>query len=286
MSRLLLFAISVLVVACVQSHASAQDLKESNSADAAKNADIAARFAAAEVQRYKIVAEGDRKPLAAVEQPVLRWSNPTTGEVYGTVFLWTRNGCPEAATSIYQWFDREQINAELVSLSEMPLKAERSGRVRWSVPEGGLEFKTIADAPPAGETPDRRRLQMRSIAREFSARLATRDDEGKFSALRLMSRPLLQYEATDDSGREGAVFAFVTTNDPELLLLVESRPGKEGREWKYAAARMNYCRLQLVNDGKPVWEVPQAAPPWEPLRGPEGSYVILEWKTLEEAAQD
>jgi hypothetical protein len=101
-----------------------------------------------------------------------------------------------------------------------------------------------------------------------------------------MASPLHQYAATDGSGREGAVFALVTTTDPEIVLLIESRKGKGVREWVWAAARMHYRPLQLKLADKVVWEVPAVAPPWDKVRGPEGRYVILQWPTAEAAAKD
>jgi hypothetical protein len=79
---------------------------------------------------------------------------------------------------------------------------------------------------------------------------------------------------------------LVTTNDPEILLLIESRKGRGGREWVWAAARMSHRPLQLKLADRVVWEVPAAAPPWDKIRGPEGRYVILEWVSAEAAAKD
>jgi hypothetical protein len=256
--------------------------KEALSGNAAK----AAEFAAAEAGRYEIHrADEGKQVLKLLSHPVLRWSNPTSGEVHGSVFLWTNDGCPEVASSIYQFFNRRQLNVELVSLSEVPLKADRNGRLRWS-PEAGVSFKPIPGAPEPAAKPDQRQLQVRVLARQFTGYLADRGDEAKMTELRLLARPLHQYEAGDGSGRAGAVFALVTTTDPEIILLIESRKGKKGREWVWAAARMHYCRLQLKLADKVVWEVPQAAPPWANVRGPEGPYVILEWPTPEAAAKD
>lgn len=251
------------------------------------NAAKAAEFAAAESARYAIrPADAEKQTFKLLPQPVLRWSNPLRGEVHGSVVLWTNNGCPEAAASIYQFFHMKQLNIELVSLSETPLKAERNGRVRWT-PEAGVKFAPLTGGPePAGATAGRQ-LQMRGLARKFSGSLSEPNEEdSRMTALRLMATPLHQYEATDGSGREGAVFAFVTTTDPEILLLIESRKTAKGREWVWAAARMHFRPLELKLADKVVWEVPAAAPPWNKIRGPEGKYVILEWQTAEAAAKD
>jgi hypothetical protein len=282
LGSLALVAAFLTCVAVQAQDSPASSPKETVSGNAAK----AAKFAAAEAARYDI-RQGDKseEPLKLLSKPVLRWSNSTEGEVHGSVVFWTRNGCPEAAASIYELFHRKQINVELVSLSEIALKARRNERVRWS-PEPGVAFKSIPNAPPPAETAEKRQFQMRTLARQFTGYLAARGDETKLSALRLMARPLYQYEASDDSGREGAVFALVTTTDPEILLMIESRPLATGREWVYAAARMHYCSLQLKLSDKVVWDVPQAAPPWDKLRGPEGGYIILEWSSEEAAAKD
>ena len=135
--------------------------KEELSGNAAK----AAEFAAAEAVRYDIRhADNGKRAFKLLPEPVLRWSNPIRGEVHGSVVLWTNNGCPEAAASIYQFFHREQINVELVSLSEAPLKANRNDRLRWS-PEAGVKFAAFPGGPETADTGDRRQLQMREIGR-------------------------------------------------------------------------------------------------------------------------
>src|SRR5262249_29643039 len=68
--------------------------KEKLSGNAAK----AAEFAAAEAVRYDMRHTDEKKAaLKLLSQPVLRWSNPLRGEIHGSVYLWTRDGCPEVA---------------------------------------------------------------------------------------------------------------------------------------------------------------------------------------------
>jgi hypothetical protein len=282
--KLFCLAVAVAVVAHAGTRVPArQPKKEELSGNAAK----AAEFAAAEVVRYDIRhADDDKKALKLLPKPVLRWSNPLRGEVHGSVVLWTNEGCPEVAASAYQFFERKQLNIELVSLSEVPLKGNRNDRLRWS-PEAGVKFAALPGAPEPAATAEARQLQMRALARKFSGSLSEPGaEDNKLTELRLMTTPLHRYEATDGSGREGAVFAFVTTTDPEIVLLIESRKGAKGREWVWAAARMHFRPLQLKLVDKVVWEVPAAAPPWDKVRGPGGTYVILEWATAEAAAKD
>lgn len=250
------------------------------------NAGKAAEFANVEAKRYDIRRkDGGSTPAKLLPQSVLRWSNPVRGEVHGAVVLWTSDGCPAAVASVYQFFDRKQINIELVSLSESALEAKRNQRVRWA-PGPGIKFAPIPDAPVPAETPAKRQLQTRALARKFTGILEEPNNDGNFTVLRLMSRPLHPYQSTSGPERDGAIYALVTTTDPEILLIIESRATATGREWVYAAARMHFRRLQLKLEDKTVWEVMQAAPPWEKIRGPKGEYVILQWDTAEAAAQD
>ena len=276
------FSLLLLSLALVVKAAGQPSGEEKLSGNAAK----AAEFATAESARYTIERQDSGKQkLELMPKPILRWSNPLVGDIHGAVYFWTHNGCPEAAASIYQFFNRKQLNVELISLAEVPLTGTRNKKVRWT-PEAGLKFQPLPGSPAPAATPEQRQFQMRALGRKFSAHLSDRDNEKKQMDLRLMARPLHQYKATDNSGREGAVFAFVTTNDPEVILLIESRPGKNGREWLWAASRMHFCQLQLKLGDKVVWKVAQDAPPWEKLRGPAGQYVILEWPDAESAARD
>jgi hypothetical protein len=274
---------SLCLLALATASAVAQPKKEELTGNAAK----AAEFATAEVARYDIRhADNAKAVLKLHPEPALRWSNAIAGDVHGAVYLWMRNGCPEAAVSAYQFFNRKQLNVELVSLSDVPLSAKRNDKARWA-PEAGVEFKPLPDAPAPADTAEKRLLQMRALARKFVGQLSERGEpDDKFTDLRLMAAPLHKYEATDESGREGGVFAFVTTTDPEILLLLESRKGKTGREWFWTAARMHYRPLRLSLGDKTVWEAPAVAPPWNKIRGPEGRYIILEWNSPEAAAKD
>jgi hypothetical protein len=274
----------IILISGLATHA--QEVKDSSKDGVSANAAKATLFAGMEGKRYDI-RHKDQGATAfkLIPQPVLRWSNPVRGEVHGAVVLWTSDGCPEAVASIYEFFDRQQINIELVSLSESALVAKRNQKVRWT-PGPGLKFVTIPDGPEPADTPAKRQLQTRSLARKFSASLEEPNNDGNWTVLRLMARPLYQYQSTAGPERDGAVFAFVTTTDPEILLVIESRATSQGREWVYAAARMHFRPLKLKLEDKVVWEAIQAAPPWDKIRGPEGEYVILQWATEEEAARD
>jgi hypothetical protein len=61
---------------------------------------VAKREAAA----YTIRHVGSDRPLALRAEPIMKWSNPVVGSIYGDVFIWTENGRPEAVASISELF--------------------------------------------------------------------------------------------------------------------------------------------------------------------------------------
>jgi hypothetical protein len=282
--RQILAVIGVSVTASLTALAQPPKPDAAPSGEAKERARLVAEFAAREAKRYDIRTGEDAPRFELVEQPVLAWSNPVTGEVYGVNYLWTAEGRPAAASSTYRFFNEKTfVNMELVSLVELPVSGRRNGQVVWQAPGPGVEFRPLPDAPAPAATAKARALQTRALARQFTGEQATAKDPEDFANLRLMAKPLHEYEASDGTAGEGAVFAFVSTTDPEILLLIESRKNDAGRAWFYAVARMNFARLRLSHGGRQVWEAPQLAPPWDNLYRPDQPYRVLGWPSPEAA---
>src|ERR687886_622442 len=80
-----------------------RDLEEAAQAD---------RLCAAELLRWQLTADGT--VLEAPTAPVLRWTNPSAGRVYGNTYLWLLQGRPAAVGSMYRYFEPFQsFNGEL-----------------------------------------------------------------------------------------------------------------------------------------------------------------------------
>src|SRR5437868_1288474 len=69
-----------------------------------ENIEAALKLTQAAAEEYEIRVGEDDKPLELQREPVLQWSNPDRGEVHGNVFLWTRQGRPLVAGSLFKWF--------------------------------------------------------------------------------------------------------------------------------------------------------------------------------------
>jgi hypothetical protein len=188
------------------------------------------------------------------EEPVLRWTNPLRKTDDGAVFLWTVAGRPGAIASFYRYRNGEvvQEDHEFQSLATTGLVASRDGRELWSPRVPGVEFTPIPGAPKPASTPAERLRQMRTLARDFHAFF---DLPNERSELRLLTKPLYRYETNRNELLDGALFAFVQTTDPEVLLLIEARSVGGAPVWQYAFARMSMVNLRAQHKEQPVWQV-------------------------------
>ena len=95
-------------------------------------------FAKREAASYTIRLEGSDRPLTLRPEPVLSWSNPVMGQIYGEVFVWTADGRTEAVASIYRFYAPAPHRAdEFHSLALGKLIAEREGQPSGRPPGPG-----------------------------------------------------------------------------------------------------------------------------------------------------
>jgi hypothetical protein len=194
-------------------------------------------------------------PLKLIEKPLLHWGNPARTGEDGAVFIWESHGRPQVIGSIFTYKIQEvRTKHEFQSLAFEPLVAKFHAQVTWTPQQAGVQFRPIPDAPAPAENGRQRTVQLKALAREFSARM-TDLKEGTTDELRLMPNPLYRYEAPSPPVVDGAIFAFAVGTDPEVLLLIEARTHDKGPRWEYAFARSHYVYLRGYLRGEEVWHV-------------------------------
>ena len=111
----------------------------------------------------------------------------------------------------------------------------------------------LPSAPQPGASPGRRLIQMRSLARDFTAHSIDYQEERW--DLRLLPQPLYRYEKPEGEVVDGALFAFVTSagTDPEVVLALEARRAGDALAWHYRAIRFSDSNLFVQYSGKEVW---------------------------------
>jgi hypothetical protein len=273
-TRTTLLTMAVVVARYAMSPASDAPRTPDEAAETGRAREFLKR-ATQDAAEYTIQLEDNGRALERLPDPVLQWSNPVVGELYGGVFLWTRDGRPEVAAAIFKWYSPHTHRThEFQSLSSSGVVGSRDEQQVWTASQPGVDFRPVSDAPSPVETSAGRLLQMRRLARGFHATIDHRT-EGTHD-LRLLSQPLYRYTPDGDAERDGALFAFVLGTDPEALLLLELQRTAEGRDaWHFAPARMNFQPLRMTYDDVEVWNVPMLESK-EIYRG-EGTYVKFQF---------
>jgi hypothetical protein len=232
-------------------------------------------FAKQEASTYTMRLEGSDRPLKLEPEPVLKWSNPVIGTIYGDVFVWTKDGRPEAVASIYKFYSPLTHRAnEFHSLSLGKVSAERDGSKVWAPSRPGLELKPIKGADVPADSAAIRLRQMRALAQEFTGRQTSR--EGVDRDMRLLAQPIYRYENTKGDLVDGGLFVFVLGTDPEAFLLIEARRAAGGApEWRFGATRMNSINLRLSHRGSEVWNAPEI--PWSQVWDGREPYCVFRY---------
>ena len=202
-------------------------------------------------QHTLMSADNSKRTFKFHKAALLRSSNPVSGSKDGAIFLWTDHGRPQAVVKIFT-FDNKSYAHAWLSLSEGTLTAECSSKVIWKPIEPGVAFREVPDAPKPAESAVGRLRQMRSLADGFSSEYTAHHLDNKPFALRLLAQPLYRYETDDDAKADGAMFVFVQSTASVALLLLESRPARDGWRWHYAFASLVSGPVTVKYGGKEV----------------------------------
>jgi len=202
-------------------------------------------------------ASNSTKPLPLYSRPVLFYSNPVGLSSDGATFLWLAGTRPVAAVSFSLRRPNNAVYRECTSFWSSPLDCRLGNDSVWAPKKGGLLAQRLNDAPAPADGEAQRMAQMRTIARRFAVTWHhSRTDEK--TQLHLMPGPLYRFDAESEGILDGALFAFVVTNDPEMLLLLEAARDKPGEapNWRYTFARMSSLKEVVRLDDQEIWTVP------------------------------
>jgi hypothetical protein len=218
-------------------------------------------------KEMKVCEITDRKPappLPLRPEPLLRYSNPLTHVVDGTLWRWGERGRPAAVLKLglHGPTPGERVwDFKVSALSTKTIEVAFADGRRWSSrPPGELQPRAVPDAPGPAGSPALRLTQARAIARRFSVSLQTRKP-GRIQQ-RLLTQPLDRYGDPEAGLLDGMLFAFVGATNPNVLLILEAwSEDAKIRAWHYAFARLNNIEETAFLDGKPVWKEPLISVP-------------------------
>jgi hypothetical protein len=177
---------------------------------------------------YAMEIEG--KPVTFRSKPLMNWFNSERQQDRGALYVWEQQGKPVVLGSIFTFEYDSQVlcRHEMISLADGPLTATLDSIVVWNPLQSGMDWRPIEQPATAATSANRRLIEMRSIARQFSGELKIPNAQP--SKLTLLPQPLHRYQAPEQGVIDGAIFSFAVGTDPEILLVIEAndRDGKSG----------------------------------------------------------
>jgi hypothetical protein len=249
---------SVCLAVCVAFAAQCQEPAPSDAAASARKLEQAwMKVFSKHAEDYKIYpADKPDNPFKLVAQPVFRHDAPSrNSDDIGGVWVWTDDGGrPAVIGTVFGWSAGDgsrNVLHEFHTLSAEPIEAVWRKRDRW-LPAEGSAFKEIAGAPAPDGSASKRRLQMRQIARRFSA--YTIDPSDRRWQLRLVPAPVYQWDAGQSSERTGgAIFVICQDTNTDVVVCIEARTTPAGPKYFYTCASFADWEAHAEIDGKEVW---------------------------------
>jgi hypothetical protein len=204
------------------------------------------------------------RPIPLRPEPILRYDDKPRNIMDATLWAWGTRGRPAAILKVESYphnpADRRWLYG-IVSLSPELIRVEGDEAWSWSSSRPGLDLRDVPRAPEPAGTEALRLVQMREIARRFEAHEDAGPARGRLQ-LRLLPRPVDRYADPASGLQDGAIFGFAYGTNPDLLLVVESRPqGDPAPRWRYGLARLGGGETFVSLDGQEVWSQPGANPP-------------------------
>jgi|GEM_PF-1684631 len=203
---------------------------------------------------YKFFTAKDKKPLKVIPDAKLRWDNPVReGRTHGELFVWTKEGRGVVVGNILSYDigeNRRRVAHEFHSFDSEELVCERK-QGSFKLPGPGVEYIRVPGAPKPAKSRTLRSVQMKRMAKDFKA--STKKGENVSQPLRALSAPLYRFE-TKKVEDDGAIFAYVTGTDPEILVAIVTRKTDDGPAWFFGAGRFTDLKIDLRYKDKVVWK--------------------------------
>ena len=202
--------------------------------------------------------DGKQRKLKMVERPLTHHNDASRRYQDGTTWAYGDQGRPVALITCQtsdaksgQWWNAA------TSLSDQTFRAERSGGRFWSPSKAGVEFKPVPNSPKPADSVRRRLIQMRQIARRFTAHQFWDPNNQRYQ-LRMLPQPMYRYSDPDRGQVDGTIFVFSYNINPEMVLVIEAVAGQTEPTWKYALAKLGSAEFHAHLDGAEVWKEPRA----------------------------
>jgi hypothetical protein len=212
-------------------------------------------------ERTKVQFNQGEHQLELVTNPVFRYDDQPRRIIDATIWVWTVAGRPVAFQKIeamhHAVTDAPEWCYCFASVSPELLSVEWPDGPPFQSSEPGISFRPVPDAPAVADGNVQRKRQARELARGFAARILLDPSKKTSDELRLLTTPIFEYTDSETKEFQGAVFGFATNGtNSGLLVLVETRAGKDRPVWHFSPARLTACGVTLTYRDNTMWEAP------------------------------
>ena len=191
----------------------------------------------------------------------MRWNNPVSGVVEGTVFVWTSDDGPMAIAKCHINEPKAAWGEAIHSLAPEPIAMTFRKLPLWAPAEAGLKYFDVPNAPAPAVNERARLLQMRAIVRRFRVVGNWGESDPSDWQLRLLSEPLYRYKSAQRGVDDGAIFAFTQGTNPEAIAVVEAVRTDAGTHWQAAVTRLTKYGIRARFDDRLVADLPRVDVP-------------------------
>ncbi|AMV16439.1 hypothetical protein VT03_01025 [Planctomyces sp. SH-PL14] len=207
---------------------------------------------------YRFVLQPGDIELRLDPTPILRWTNPLEqGDIHGAVYVWRKGGRPLVVGQLFSYLNNRGGRVYCHAVHSLArdgerLTGSRDGKVFWTPDSPGVQMHDLPMAPAPAASRNLRLTQMKSFSRRFSA-YTEEASRGKRN-LRLLTTPLDRFPENALEEPDGALFSLVVGNDPEVILVLETKnSAAEGEIWQYGLIQSTRSTSVALLDDKEVW---------------------------------
>lgn len=202
------------------------------------------------------VASADPPRAAKLrEAPLLVYGDQTREISASSLWVWMDGDSPAMLQKI-EMYDREPTVPSWVHCYSSLCTEEL--RVDWKAREGcrvqGVRYLDVSEAEAPSDNRKLRELQIRSIARQLSVHT----DDGEKRALRLLPKPLLEFQDERHGVVTGAIFGYAFGTNPDVCLIVRAvKDESQLLRWQVAPIKMTSAAIVVMSaSGQEIWTEP------------------------------
>jgi hypothetical protein len=194
--------------------------------------------------------DANGEALAFSQEPAMRYNDTPRGVVDASVWILGDGGRPPAVL-VLEYYDNNTVMYELTGAAHPPKAVQGQGWA-WEPDDAPFEWVRIpVDAPPAA-TARLRNSQLKLLIRDMAA---SEEFNDQTYALRILPRPIHEYEDASNGVLSGAVFVVANGTNAEILLFVEAREeaGDQPAQWVAGFSRLATASLNVTYREQDFW---------------------------------